>query len=70
MKNKVLKSNRLIIKPFLNEHLEELANILSNKEIAKTYMIPDFSNEEQVYKLANRFVCLSNNENNSVKISI
>ena len=63
MKNKSIKTERLVIKVIDNEDIEDLVNILNNKEIAKTYMLPIFTCKDDVYKLANRFVSLSNNEN-------
>ena len=63
MKKKLIKTERLVIKVIDNEDIEDLVNILNNKEIAKTYMLPIFTCKDDVYKLANRFVSLSNNEN-------
>lgn len=58
----MIKTKRLVIKEFIEEDLNDIAYILVNKEIAKTYMIPDFENQEQVNKLANRFIELSNGD--------
>ena len=66
MKNKSIKTERLVIKVIKNEDIEALVNILKSKEIAKTYMLPIFTCKDDVYKLANRFIILSNDEDKYV----
>ena len=66
MKNKSIKTERLVIKVIKNEDIEDLVNILKSKEIAKTYMLPIFTCKDDVYKLANRFIILSNDEDKYV----
>lgn len=54
----LLKTERLIIRPFCEEDAGAMAKLLQNREIAKTYMLPDLD-EEKALKLSERFRTLS-----------
>lgn len=54
-----IKTNRLIIKNLSLSDQREMINLLNNKEIKKTYMIPDFDNEEQSIKYFNKLLNIS-----------
>ena len=59
-----IKTERLEIKSFRSCDLEQLKELLTNEEIAKTFMVPEFESEEQVRNLANRLIEYSKIENN------
>ena len=61
-----IKTNRLILKNISLNDQKEMCDILTNKEVSKTYMIPDFKGEEEVIKLFNRFKVLTENEHKFV----
>ena len=49
IKKKVLiEAERLIIKPYSSENVDELVNLLMNPEITKTFMVPRFESVEQM----------------------
>lgn len=54
----LLKTERLTIRPFRDEDAAAMALLLQNREIAKTYMVPDLD-EEKALKLFGRFQTLS-----------
>ena len=61
-----IATQRLILRPFLDTDLDALCILLRNDEIKKTYMLPDFENEEHCRKLALRFQELSGREDRYV----
>ena len=62
-KPNLLKTTRLCLQPFRTEDAQTLATILTNEEIAQTYMIPVFTCWEDALLLAERFRRLSAEEN-------
>ncbi len=58
----IITTQRLVIKPFGKEDREKLSELLMNEEIKKTYMVPDFPNQEALDKMVDRFVELSLSE--------
>ncbi len=60
---KLLKTERLEIKPFSQEDRVDLAGLLLNEEIKKTYMLPDFATEEALNRMVNVFMNASVAEN-------
>lgn len=46
-----IKTERLELKPLLDSDRDNMIALLTNSEIKKTYMLPDFENEEQAEKL-------------------
>ena len=58
-----IKTNRLIIKNLSINDRKEMIDLLNNNEIKKTYMIPDFNNEEEAIKFFNRLLAISLDNN-------
>ena len=46
-----IKTERLELKPLSDSDRDNMIKLLPNSEIKKTYMLPDFENEEQAEKL-------------------
>ena len=46
-RNKELRTARLVLKPIGEESRNEMLGIFRSDEVKKTYMIPDFSSEEE-----------------------
>ena len=63
---KKIKTERLVLKSFEEKDIQLMVELLKNKEIKKTYMIPSFDNEEQYFKLASRFLEFSLNDEHYV----
>ncbi len=55
----IIKTRRLEIKPIVNEDREKLSELLVNEQIKKTFIIPDFPNQEALDKMINAFIELS-----------
>lgn len=45
-----IKTERLELKPLSDGDRDNMIDLLTNSEIKKTYMIPDFENEDQIEK--------------------
>lgn len=58
----IRKTRRLLLGPITDNDRENVIAILTNQEVKKTYMIPDFETEEQVEKLFCRLRDLSISE--------
>ena len=52
-------TKRLHFRPFEVEDRAAMGGLLTNREIAKTYMLPDFDSEEAVDRLFGRYMELS-----------
>lgn len=59
-KQSELRTERLVLKSISEKDNEELASMLLNEEIKKTYMIPDFKNNEELNHMIKRFIEISN----------
>ena len=46
-----IKTERLELKPLSDDDRDNMIELLTNSEIKKTYMLPDFESEEQAEKL-------------------
>ena len=57
--NAVIKTDRLTLRPFEEGDLERTLAILTDTEVKKTYMLPDFASTEQAERLFRRFIELS-----------
>ena len=57
-----IKTNRLIIKSLSINDRKEMIDLLNNNEIKKTYMIPDFVNEEESIEYFNKLLNISLND--------
>ena len=49
-RNYILKGRRISLKPIEESSKEEMKSMLVNKEIKKTYMLPDFASNEELDK--------------------
>ncbi len=61
-KKALIKTERLIIKPFSSKDVDGLVNLLLNPEITKTFMVPKFESVEQMKNLAEKLIDFSREE--------
>ena len=61
-KKALIKTERLIIKPFSAADVDGLVNLLLNPEITKTFMVPKFESVEQMKDLAEKLIEFSREE--------
>lgn len=61
-KKALVKTERLIIKPFSAADVDGLVNLLLNPEITKTFMVPKFESVEQMKDLAEKLIEFSREE--------
>lgn len=61
-KREKLVTRRLVLKAFEECDRSAMIEIFCNKEIKKTYMLPDFDSKEQAEPLFDRFVALSKSD--------
>lgn len=54
-----IKTKRIILKPYSERDLKQLAAILTDGEITKTFMVPDFETPEEAEKLAEKLISFS-----------
>lgn len=57
-----IKTERLTIKPYALQDVEALAGLLTDPEITKTFMVPEFTFPEQAVALAKKLVAFSQPE--------
>ena len=57
-----IKTPRLELKPIAQDSLEALTDLLTDKVVTKTYMVPEFSSREDARKLSRRLIDLSTQE--------
>ena len=55
----IIKTERLALHPFRDNDIKALCDILTNENIAKTYLLPDFKDEQAALALAKRLQILS-----------
>ncbi len=65
-KKEVLKTERLLLRPFNEEDRQEMVCMLCNEEIKKTYMIPDFADKKEAEALFERIMNSSRSDNHFV----
>ncbi|MGM9653434.1 MAG: hypothetical protein ACI3XP_07340 [Eubacteriales bacterium] len=51
-KNASIQTERLLLKPYAPADTERLIELLTNPEITKTFMVPDFETKSQAAALA------------------
>ena len=61
IKKNVIYTDRLCLHSIDDNDLENMISILTNKEVSKTYMLPNFKNNQEVIKLFERLKVISNN---------
>ncbi len=54
-----IRTQRLELHPFADADMEALYKILTNETVGKTYLLPDFKNDAEVFALAKRLQVLS-----------
>ena len=54
-----IQTERLTLKPYSGQDVEPLVNLITNREIAKTFMVPDFETAEHTVALANKLISFS-----------
>lgn len=54
-----IKTDRLELKPIVQESLDDLAELLTDEQVKQTYMVPDFSARAEAEALARRLMDLS-----------
>ena len=62
-----MEQNKVVLGRLSERDRDAVAEILTDKTVAKTYMVPDFASEEQVVKLFRRLVDLSCGEERYVR---
>ena len=62
-KKEQIITNRLILKSFKEEDSFYMVPILRNEEISKTFMLPDFKNDQEAYSLFQKLVEMCNEDN-------
>ena len=61
IRSKVLVSERLVLKPIEETSKDELLEIVTNQEVKKTYMLPDFKDKEEKDAFFLRLKAISEN---------
>lgn len=57
--NQKIQTERLVLKSYSEQDAEALVQLLTNEEVTKTFMVPDFTSEDQVWKLAEKLIAFS-----------
>ena len=57
-----IKTKRLTLQPIQSDSLEDLARLLTDPVVGKTYMVPDFADDAAAYALAGRILALSQDQ--------
>ncbi len=65
-KSEKLQTPRLILKPFDECDRQQMVDVLCNKDIKKTYMIPDFDDKKQAEPLFEKLMNFSRADNHFV----
>lgn len=50
----MIKTERLVLKAYSDSDRDSMAELLTNEEIKKTFMVPDFKSEDEVTKMFNK----------------
>lgn len=59
MKSELVKTPRLTIKPYDEKDLDALTDLISNPEVTKTFMVPEYETREQYAELAKKLISFS-----------
>ncbi|BCN30825.1 GNAT family N-acetyltransferase [Anaeromicropila herbilytica] len=60
--NKMLETNRLVIKPYQDTDQSAMIELLTNSKIKETFMIPDFQTEEDAVRMFKKLQAFSYSE--------
>ena len=63
LRPKEIRTDRLLLRSILEESKDEMISLLTDREIKKTYMLPDFSSKEEENKYFYRLKSLTEDEN-------
>lgn len=55
-KKAFIQTERLTLKPYSEQDAEPLVGLITNREISKTFMMPDFETAEPAAALANKLI--------------
>lgn len=58
-KKKYIQTERLTLKPYSQDDVESLVELLTNSEITTTFMVPDFETKEKAIALAEKLIAFS-----------
>jgi len=58
-KKALITTERLTLKPFSVQDVDELVDLLTNPDITKTFMVPKFELHSQAEALANKLIAFS-----------
>lgn len=58
-KKALIRTERLTLTPYSQKDIKNLIDLLTNPEITKTFMVPDFETEDQMTALAQKLVAFS-----------
>lgn len=58
-KKEMVRSERLVLKPYSVDDRDKLVELFTNEEIVETFMVPDFEKMEQYYELADKVIAFS-----------
>lgn len=61
-KKALIKTERLTLKPFAVQDVDGLVDLLTNPDITKTFMVPEFECRSQAEALANKLIAFSQAE--------
>jgi len=62
IKKEIIVTERLLIKPYSEQDLDSLVELLMNEQISKTFMIPLYETREQYVELAQKLIDFSSPE--------
>ena len=57
-----IRTKRLELKSYRSSDKEQLSKLLTNAEVTKTFMVPEFKSEKQVLDLVNKLIVFSKAE--------
>ena len=61
-KKDLIRTERLTLRPYTRDDLSELVCLITNAEITKTFMVPEFTSPEQAEELAAKLIGFSRKE--------
>lgn len=59
VKSELVKTERLTLHPYREEDLDALVELITNPEVTKTFMIPDYPEHAQFVELAKKLISFS-----------
>lgn len=64
--NTIIRTQRLTLRAMRAEDTEYILNLLTNQEIARNYMLPDYEKRQDALPLAQRMIALSQDDSRIV----